>query len=129
MTDYFLAATCNTPEVDFRFSQHRLSLKGECFPENAALFFGDLLERTASYLAGLHNTDVNLHIRLAYFNSASTNLLYKWIAEFNRACDNGNFVMLHWHHDAEDDTLQDFGMDIKDEFGALRVVLHALAAS
>ncbi len=33
-----LAATPATPEVNFDFAAHRLVLKGEAYPENAAAF-------------------------------------------------------------------------------------------
>jgi hypothetical protein len=40
MEPLFIAASPTSPEVDFRFEQHTLSIKGESYPENAAAFYG-----------------------------------------------------------------------------------------
>ena len=37
MDPLFIAATPTSPEVDFRFADHTLSLKGESYPENASM--------------------------------------------------------------------------------------------
>jgi hypothetical protein len=128
VSDYFVAATKHTPEIDFRYSQHRLSIKGECFPENAVMYFGNLLDRTRAYLASLNGTDVTIDIHLTYFNSASTKLLFKLIGEFDAASAKGNYCTLNWMYDEEDDTLEEFGRDLIDEYTSLRVETVATSA-
>ena len=48
----FIAATPSSPEIDFRFEQHTLSIKGESYPENAAAFYGPLIASVRAYLEG-----------------------------------------------------------------------------
>ena len=43
MENTFIPARERSPEVDFRFQENRLSLRGEADPEDAAAFFGPLL--------------------------------------------------------------------------------------
>ena len=76
-SDLHVAATGTSPEVDLRFSEHRLALKGESYPENAAAFYGDLVARVRAYLAGLAGGgEVTFDVALTYFNSSSTKMLF-----------------------------------------------------
>ena len=40
MDNLILKGTKTTPEVEMRFDQNFISMKGESYPENAVLFFG-----------------------------------------------------------------------------------------
>lgn len=122
MDNIFISATQSTPEVDFRFDAHTLILKGESYPENASAFYGSLLARLTQYLAGCQGADINLSIALAYFNSSSTKLLFSMLASFSQAAENGNRVTLNWLHDADDETLFDFGQEICEDYPALNFV-------
>ncbi|KZE34298.1 uncharacterized protein DUF1987 [Crenobacter luteus] len=128
MQNVYLAATAATPEVDFRFDTHSLSLKGESYPENAQAFYGPLLEMTARYLAGLDHARIVVDVQLAYFNSSSTKLLMSLFELFNDAAVKGNYVTLNWHYDEDDDTILEFGEEIADDYPALDFVAHALVA-
>ena len=76
MDNLFIAPTPSSPEVDFRFDTHTLSLRGESYPENAAAFYGQVIERLKEYLGTLQDSKVEVNIALAYFNSSSTKMLF-----------------------------------------------------
>ena len=76
MNDFFLERTKYTPEIDFRFSAHTLSLTGESFPENAALFYSAIFGQVREYLSGLTVGQVTANARLTYFNSSSTRQIF-----------------------------------------------------
>lgn len=118
--DLFIAASGSSPEVNFRFSAHALSLKGESYPENAAAFYGDIIARTRAYLGALEaDQSVTVDVALTYFNSSSTKMLFGLFDALNAAAEAGTRVVLNWHHDVEDDTIQEFGAELHDEFAAL----------
>jgi hypothetical protein len=120
MENLFLAATGDSPEVDFRFDVHELALKGESYPENAAAFYGDIIKRVQGYLGGVTNgTTVTVNVALIYFNSSSTKMLFTLFDALNSAAERGVHVVLNWHHDPEDDTIEEFGRELHDDFGAL----------
>lgn len=119
MQNFYLAATAATPEVDFRFDSHKLSLKGESYPENAASFYGPLKDMLAGYLAGLDHVNVTLDVQLAYFNSSSTKLLLELFELFNDAAVKGNYVHLNWFYDEDDDTILEFGQEVADDYPAI----------
>ncbi|HEY0296946.1 MAG TPA: DUF1987 domain-containing protein, partial [Bordetella sp.] len=105
MENLYIAATATSPEVDFRFEQHQLSLTGESYPENAAAFYTPIIERLRAYLAGCDDTAVTVDVTLAYFNSSSTKMLFSIFDALDQAAQSGNRVVLNWHYDAEDETI------------------------
>jgi hypothetical protein len=119
MENLFIDATPSTPEVDFRFDERVLTLKGESYPENAAAFYGLILERVKRFLATCQNVPITVNVSLAYFNSSSTKLLFSMFEALNQAAKAGNLVTLNWYHDADDDTLYDFGQEIQHDYSAL----------
>jgi len=118
--NFHIAGTACTPEVDFCFDIHRLSLKGESYPENAAAFYSQIISKTSEYLAGLASGDqVEVHVALAYFNSSSTKMLFSYFDALNQAAVRGVQVELHWYHDREDDTIEEFGQELHIDFPGL----------
>jgi len=122
MENLYIAPTPSSPEVDFKFDQHLLALRGESYPENAAAFYGDIIKRLRAYLAGCTGQRIAVNIALAYFNSSSTKMLFNMIEAFSEAVEAGNMVHLTWYHDEEDDTILEFGQELSDDFPAIDFV-------
>lgn len=128
MENLYIAPTPSSPEVDFKFDANRLSLRGESYPENAAAFYGDIIARLKNYLAAQTGTAIEMNIALAYFNSSSTKMLFNLIEALNDAAEAGNHVVLNWYHDAEDDTILEFGQELSEDFPAIEFVSHPVGA-
>ena len=127
MEPLFIAASPTSPEIDFRFDQHTLSIKGESYPENAAAFYGPVIARVQAYLDGRKDADITVNVSLAYFNSSSTKMLFSFFEALNEAAMAGNQVRLNWYHDEDDDTILEFGQELQDDFGALDFHDHAVS--
>jgi hypothetical protein len=127
MDPLFIAASPTSPEVDFRFDQHTLSIKGESYPENAAAFYGPVIARVQAYLDQCSDAEITVHVSLAYFNSSSTKMLFSFFEALNDAAMAGNQVRLNWYHDEDDDTILEFGQELQDDFGALAFHDHAVS--
>jgi hypothetical protein len=127
MEPLFIAASPTSPEVDFRFDQHTLSIKGESYPENAAAFYGPVIARVKAYLDQCSDAEITVHVSLAYFNSSSTKMLFSFFEALNQAAMAGNQVRLNWYHDEDDDTILEFGQELQDDFGALDFHDHAVS--
>jgi hypothetical protein len=127
MEPLFIAASPTSPEVDFRFDQHTLSIKGESYPENAAAFYGPVIARVQAYLDQCKDAEITVHVSLAYFNSSSTKMLFSFFEALNDAAMAGNQVRLNWYHDEDDDTILEFGQELQDDFGALDFHDHAVS--
>lgn len=119
MNDIHLTRTPQSPEVDFRFRENRLSMTGEAYPENANEFFRPLLNALEDYLASVDGQDIEFNFRLTYFNSAATKMLFNMFDLLNESAASSNRIILNWYHDEEDDTILEFGEGIQDDFQAL----------
>jgi SiaC family regulatory phosphoprotein len=129
MDNLYIAPTPSSPEVDFKFDAHSLSLRGESYPENAAAFYGGILTQLKTYLAEQSGSKIEVSIALAYFNSSSTKMLFNLIEALNDAASEGNEVVVHWYHDEEDDTILEFGQELSEDFPALRFTTHPVSAA
>ena len=128
MQDIYIAPERDKPEVDFRFSQHHLALRGESFPENALAFYGPLTSAIMEYLGRTADQQIRVDVELRYFNSSSTKILLNLFRMLDQASSNGNTVHVNWLHDPDDDTVLEFGNDIAQDFITLRYNAVPVAA-
>ncbi len=127
MDNLFIAASASSPEVDFRFDQRMLSLKGESYPENAAQFWGEIITTLRRFLADDQDGGtITVNVALAYFNSSSTKMLFSLFDALNEKAEDGTEVVLNWYHDEEDDTIFEFGQELQEDFSALVFHDHAV---
>jgi hypothetical protein len=119
MDNLHIGATPTSPEVDFRFDQDALSIKGESYPENAAAFYAPVIEQMRGYLAGKTAGVVTIDVALTYFNSSSTKMLFSIFDALDEAAQAGTRVLLNWYRDEEDETIAEFGEELKADFSAI----------
>lgn len=125
-----IAGTASTPTVAFCFDTHQLSLSGESYPENAAAFYGPLMDCLQRYLSALPpaggSPRVEMHIALTYFNSSSTKMLFGLLNCLAQAAARHVPVALHWYHHPDDDIAETFGQELNMDFPALDFQRHHL---
>lgn len=127
MNNLYLEASPSSPEVDFRFDAHALSLKGESYPENAASYWGAIIASVREYLEQKScSNPIVLDVALSYFNSSSTKMLFALFDLLNEKAASGQQVVLNWHYDADDDTIYEFGQELQEDFAALTFNNHVI---
>lgn len=129
MQDIYIACTPDSPEIHFQFSSDTLRMRGEAYPENASEFFAPVLAGLSQYLDSVDNRDIEFNFGLTYFNSASTRMLYRLFELLHESACTRNRITLNWCHDEEDDTILDFGSEVKDDFPALDFRLQPMELS
>ncbi|CAM5395772.1 DUF1987 domain-containing protein [Eoetvoesiella caeni] len=127
MNNIFIAASASSPEVDFRFDERELSLKGEAYPENAAMFWSEIISAARRFLEqDSSQTPIAVSVALTYFNSSSTKMLFSLFDLLNEAAATGTPILLNWYHDEEDDTIYEFGQELREDFVHLTFLGHAV---
>ena len=109
-------ATPRSPQVEFDFANHRLSMEGESYPEDAAAFFGPLMEGLKKYLEDLGEQELVFDLKLAYFNSSSAKGLMNMFQMLEAAAERGCRIKICWHYHGDDDTMEEFGEDFAEDF-------------
>lgn len=112
----YIAETSSSPEIDFNYSSHILSMRGESYPENAAKFYGPILNSLKNYLDSINNQKVQFQIALTYFNSSSTKVLYNIMHILDEATARDNSIIVNWHYDEDDDTIQEIGQELHEDY-------------
>ena len=120
MENLFIAATPTSPEIDFRFDQHVLSLRGESYPENAAAFYAPVIGQLNAWLQTCRSAAITVEVTLTYFNSSSTKMLFSVFDALDRAASSGNGVQVNWYRDEEDETILEFGEELQTDFTAIK---------
>jgi hypothetical protein len=120
MENFFIAATATSPEIEFRFDQNVLALRGESYPENAAAFYAPVIERLNAWLNSEASAPITVEVTLTYFNSSSTKMLFSIFDALDRAATSGKDVQVNWYRDEEDETILEFGEELQTDFTAIR---------
>jgi hypothetical protein len=115
MENLYLSARERSPEVDFRFSENHLILRGEAYPEDAASFFGPLLKAVANHCKSLQGQELLVEFQLIYFNTSSAKALMNLIQVLESTARNGTKVVIRWLVQEDDDVMREFGEDFSME--------------
>jgi len=119
-----IEATERSPRVELDFSSGIFLMSGESFPEDAAAFFGPLLESMQSWLADTHETQVQFDLHMIYFNSSSAKALMNLFQLLEDAARGGRPVTIRWHYESDDETMEEFGEDFSEDFEHAHFVLR-----
>jgi hypothetical protein len=119
MDNFYIEATATSPEVDFRFDQNLLSMKGESYPENAAAFYAPIVQQLRAFLDAKEGVTITANIALAYFNSSSTKMLFSIFDALDQSAEAGNRIEVNWYYEEEDETIFEFGEELKADFTSI----------
>lgn len=114
MENLTIEQTKFTPEVILDASEHRMTLRGESYPENTGAFYEPVFQWLKTYLAELENQVFTVEFDLIYFNSSSLKALMNLLDELNEATQQGKQVVVNWYYDEEDDNSLENGEEFKD---------------
>jgi hypothetical protein len=115
-----LPGTDRSPQVDFDFAGGRFVLRGESYPEDAAAFFGPLLQALRAYLNAAEEAPITFEVGLAYFNSSSAKALMNLFMPLEDAAAVGRPVTIRWLFADGDDTIEEAGEDFAADFDHAR---------
>lgn len=111
-----LPPTDRSPRVDFDFASGSLSMRGESYPEDAAAFYGPLLQSLRSFLSASDPRPIVFEVGLAYFNSSSAKALMNLFMPLEDAAAAGRPVTIRWLYAEGDDTIAEAGADFAADF-------------
>lgn len=115
-TAIHIEPTDRSPAVAFDFGTRKLSLAGESYPEDAASFYGPILQALGAFVDGLGDGDLVFDLEMVYFNSSSAKALMNMFQMLERAAATGAAVTINWRYHVDDDIMQEFGEDFSEDF-------------
>lgn len=115
MENIKIDATDRSPAVSFDFSDNRLQLSGESYPEDAHGFYKPIFEALDNYLGGLGGGTCRFDFELIYFNSSSAKALMTMMDKLEEAAASGATVDVYWRYDVEDDNMKELGEELGED--------------
>ena len=105
-----IEGTKTSPSIDVE--DGIFEIKGRSIHEDAHDFYSPLHKELSKYIEHPKpKTEVSIH--LEYINSGSKKYLTNFLAVLNEFYLEGNEVIIYWHFDYDDDSMQELGDDLK----------------
>jgi hypothetical protein len=121
MENLHIKETKHSPEINLNINGN-LSLTGRSFPENTFEFYSPMISWIKDYFNNNAADTTTIDLNITYCNSGSTMLffdLFDLLLKYNE-----NYTtIINWHYDEENDTMEEMGIDIKDDFSGLNINL------
>ena len=122
-----IAATDRSPEVRLNVANRSISFTGEAYPEDAAAFWGPILQEMQNIVEQEPEELLQVDFRLAYFNSSSAKALMNIFQLLESAAENGAKIRVHWYFQDGDDTIEESGEDFSEDLRAVEFASIKLA--
>ena len=106
----YIEGTKSTPNINI--SKGIFEIKGRSIPEDAFEFFAPVVHEVQAYLKNpMPKTELRFH--LEYINSGSKKYITNYLAKFNDFYLDGHDVIVYWHFDHDDESMQELGNDLR----------------
>ncbi len=109
----------------FDVDARRLTIDGECYPENAVEFFDPILAALRQYIDE-EKRPLTLDIKLQYFNSSSSKCLLDLFEILDEHHASGGEVSVYWRYQEDDEDIRESGEDFAED---LKLPFHIIAGA
>ncbi len=114
MEQLFIAATQETPEINFDPRSGKFSIIGRSYPSDSAEFYQPVNTWLNQYILSPNSTIV-VEINVEYFHSVSVKFLTNIIKKFIKLESPTTSVSIVWYFEDDDDDNIDLGKSIERE--------------
>jgi hypothetical protein len=110
MENLQLEESFKTPLVSFESGTGNLSVRGRVFPENPEEFFSLIFDWLKEY-ATQPAPQTRMVLFLSYFNSTSSEYIFRLCKFIEGISENGNAATIVWEYDSDDEDMKQIGED------------------
>jgi len=103
----------DTPKVIFDPSNNFFEISGRSLPEDAILFYEPILTWLTEY-SNNPNILTELHIKLNYFNTASSKLILDILMILEDMVENNKQCVIKWYFEKDDEDMEEAGEEYSD---------------
>lgn len=119
MENLNIEATKYTPEIISDLSVHALSLVGKSYPENTFEFYEPVIKWIETFIAEGEGKVLTFNFEILYYNSSSSKAFFDVFDTLEEASENGAKIVVNWHYDPDNETMQEAGEDFAEDFESL----------
>jgi hypothetical protein len=108
-----IAATEDTPKIILDHQQGLFEISGRSLPEDVVVFYAPVMQ----WLDDLVKNPINnmeLSIKLEYFNTASSKLILDILLKLEEIFQNGTPLKIKWFYNASDSDMKEAGEEYSE---------------
>src|SRR3989339_192795 len=113
MKDIIIKGDKQKPDLVFSAETGELKITGQSLPENATMLYSPVLEWIEEY-AKEPKAKTVLSLKMKYYNTASSKMLFSIIKRLNLLFKGGFDVEIEWHYQQDDEDMIDAGEYFRD---------------
>jgi len=103
----------DTPKIVFDPSNDIFEISGRSLPEDAAMFYEPIIEWLQNY-SQTPNDNTVMHVKLNYFNTASSKLLLDILMILEEMVEEGKSCTVKWFYDEDDEDMEEAGEEYSE---------------
>lgn len=120
MDNWSVAATKQTPAIEFNAVNQTLTMLGESYPENISELSTPLFQWLNHYFTDPAAQKLQLDIELTYFNSSSSKMLLDLFAHLETEVEeNQRDIAVNWIYAEENESALEYGEEFKEDLNYL----------
>ena len=100
------------PDLNFDVQTGICEIKGESFMEDSKKFYNEMKDWFIGFHEENKNKPIILNIKLEYFNTSSSKMLYELLKILQDINEAGQDVMVNWYYDDNDTDLEEDIIDL-----------------
>ena len=112
MEPLFIEEATSTPKVVLDSNNGKFEISGTSLPEDVMSFYEPVFSWIDEYKKQ-PNTSTEFHIRLSYFNSASSKIILDILCSLDEIASKGKSVLIHWHYLEIDEDMLETGKEFE----------------
>jgi len=126
MDNLTIEATQYTPQIELD-AKGLISIVGKSYPENTHKFYAPVMEWVNTFFEEPPVDALRVEIDLIYFNSSSSKLFFDFFDILDANHDAVDIV-INWNYDEENESAEEAGEDLIEDFESLTINLIAKPA-
>jgi hypothetical protein len=107
LDDLYIKGTRKTPAVTLDVSG-KIKIEGRCIPEDASLFFNEILNWIDDYIAS-NPPKTEVDIAFEYLNSGTSKFILQILKKLSDFSRNGMELTINWYYEEGDDDIMERG--------------------
>ena len=119
MENINIEKTDNAPKVTLDIENGLIEFEGKSYPENTFGFYEPLVKWIENYFENHELETTTINLKLTYFNSATTQILFDILDAIQDG--KSNKVIVNWYYDSQNENGMDDYEDYSDEFEDLDI--------
>ncbi|MFC2137469.1 DUF1987 domain-containing protein [Bacteroidota bacterium] len=115
MENLIIEGKVHLPNVIFDKKQNKFEISGQSMPEDVIAFYTPILKWIDEYSQSPNDT-TTLNMKLVYFNTSSSKMIYEMINKLDKLYKNNHKVQVLWYYDEDDEDMIASGKKLEKYF-------------